>query len=130
MEQHTEIAQPRSIFGRRKVVPRATVVDGKTHNRVFLTETLGELGLIAHECPADPCSIMDTAPDLVVLGISGGDAVEISRILHCLADAAFDGSAGGHVFQFHNITSQDLKLGVRWNLDSPPVYQPPLVTKG
>ncbi len=92
MEQHTEIAQPRSIFGRRKVVPRATVVDGKTHNRVFLTETLGELGLIAHECPADPCSIMDTAPDLVVLGISGGDAVEISRILHCLADAAFDGS--------------------------------------
>jgi opacity protein-like surface antigen len=44
-------------------------------------------------------------------------------------DAAFDGSAGGHVFQFHNITSQDLKLGVRWNLDSPPVYAP-LVTKG
>ena len=45
-------------------------------------------------------------------------------------DAAFDGSAGGHVFQFHNITSQDLKLGVRWNLDSPPAYAPPLVTKG
>jgi opacity protein-like surface antigen len=45
-------------------------------------------------------------------------------------DAAFDGSAGGHVFQFHNITSHDLKLGVRWNLDSPPAYVPPLVTKG
>jgi opacity protein-like surface antigen len=29
-----------------------------------------------------------------------------------------------------DITSHDLKLGVRWNLDSPPVYAPPLVTKG
>jgi opacity protein-like surface antigen len=45
-------------------------------------------------------------------------------------DAAFDGSAGGHVFQFHNITSQDVKLGVRWNLESPPMYAPPLITKG
>jgi opacity protein-like surface antigen len=45
-------------------------------------------------------------------------------------DSTFDHSAGGHVFQFHNITSQDLKLGVRWNLDSPPMYAPPLVTKG
>ena len=46
------------------------------------------------------------------------------------ADTTFDHSAGGHVFQFHNITSQDVKLGVRWNLWSPPVYVPPLVTKG
>jgi opacity protein-like surface antigen len=45
-------------------------------------------------------------------------------------DMAFDHSAGGHVFQFHNITSQDVKLGVRWNLESPPAYAPPLVTKG
>jgi opacity protein-like surface antigen len=30
-----------------------------------------------------------------------------------------------------DITSHDLKLGVRWNLESPPVYAPPpLVTKG
>ena len=45
-------------------------------------------------------------------------------------DQAFDHSAGGHVFQFHDITSHDVKLGVRWNLDSPPAYVPPLVTKG
>jgi opacity protein-like surface antigen len=45
-------------------------------------------------------------------------------------DSTFDHSAGGHVFQFHNITSQDVKLGVRWNLWSPPAYAPPLVTKG
>ena len=45
-------------------------------------------------------------------------------------DSTFDHTAGGHVFQFHNITSQDVKLGVRWNLESPPAYAPPLVTKG
>jgi opacity protein-like surface antigen len=31
---------------------------------------------------------------------------------------------------FKNITSHDLKLGVRWNLESPPDYAPPLVRKG
>ncbi|THD47441.1 MAG: porin family protein [Bradyrhizobium sp.] len=45
-------------------------------------------------------------------------------------DATFDRSAGGHVFTFKNITSQDLMLGVRWNLDSPQVYAPPLIRKG
>jgi opacity protein-like surface antigen len=34
-------------------------------------------------------------------------------------------------FLMKDITSQDVKLGVRWNLDSPPVYEPPpLVRKG
>jgi opacity protein-like surface antigen len=45
-------------------------------------------------------------------------------------DTTFDRQAGGHVFTFKNITSQDLMLGVRWNLDSPQVYAPPLVRKG
>ncbi len=31
---------------------------------------------------------------------------------------------------FKNITSHDLKLGVRWDLTSPPVYAPPLMRKG
>ena len=31
---------------------------------------------------------------------------------------------------FKNITSHDLKLGVRWNLDSAPIYAPPLIRKG
>jgi opacity protein-like surface antigen len=31
---------------------------------------------------------------------------------------------------FKDITSHDLKLGVRWNLESPPTYAPPLVRKG
>ena len=32
--------------------------------------------------------------------------------------------------QFKDITSHDLTLGVRWELDSPPVYAPPLIRKG
>jgi opacity protein-like surface antigen len=43
----------------------------------------------------------------------------------------FTGFQAGHVFKFNDITSHDLMLGVRWNLDSPAVYAPPpLVTKG
>ena len=44
--------------------------------------------------------------------------------------SAFDGSVHGHVFKFNHITSHDVKLGVRWDSDSPPVYPPPLITKG
>jgi hypothetical protein len=29
-----------------------------------------------------------------------------------------------------DITSHDLTLGVRWNLESAPVYAPPLIRKG
>jgi opacity protein-like surface antigen len=47
------------------------------------------------------------------------------------ADNAFDNSAGGHAFKFHDITSHDVKLGVRWNFDNPPPPpMMPLVRKG
>jgi len=43
----------------------------------------------------------------------------------------FDGTPTGlSSFQYRDITSHDLKLGVRWNLESPQVYAPPLVRKG
>jgi opacity protein-like surface antigen len=44
----------------------------------------------------------------------------------------FDGSAGGHPFTFKNITSNDLKMGFRWNFDNPPPPPPmmPLIRKG
>ena len=45
--------------------------------------------------------------------------------------ATFDGSSSGHVFNFHDITSHDLMLGVRWNFDNPaPAPMMPLVRKG
>ena len=43
---------------------------------------------------------------------------------------AFDGSVVADPFILKNITSNDIKLGVRWSLESPPVYAPPLITKG
>jgi opacity protein-like surface antigen len=45
---------------------------------------------------------------------------------------SFDGVTvvNGSGFVMRGITSNDVKLGVRWNLESPPVYAPPLVTKG
>jgi opacity protein-like surface antigen len=44
----------------------------------------------------------------------------------------YNGFTRGVAMQFKDITSHDLKLGVRWNLDSPPAYAPPppLVRKG
>ena len=45
--------------------------------------------------------------------------------------STFDGFNKGNVFKFNNITSNDLKLGLRWELNAPPVYAPPpLVRKG
>ena len=43
----------------------------------------------------------------------------------------FTGFTRGRTIQFKDITSNDLKIGVRWDLGAPPVYAPPpLVTKG
>jgi opacity protein-like surface antigen len=46
--------------------------------------------------------------------------------------SSFDGSnAGPSSFQFQNLTSQDLRLGVRWTCcDVPPPAPPPLIRKG
>jgi len=41
-----------------------------------------------------------------------------------------DGFTTNHAMTFKDITSHDLKLGVRWNLESPPAYAPPLMRKG
>jgi len=44
---------------------------------------------------------------------------------------AFNASPSPYVFQFNNITSQDVKIGLRWAINPTPVYvPPPLVTKG
>jgi opacity protein-like surface antigen len=42
----------------------------------------------------------------------------------------FNGFTRGRTVQFKDITSSDLKLGVRWELNSPPAYEPPLIRKG
>jgi len=42
----------------------------------------------------------------------------------------FVGFTRGRTMQFKDITSNDLKFGVRWELNNPQVYAPPLVRKG
>ena len=44
--------------------------------------------------------------------------------------STFDGNTTNNGFKFKDITSHDVKLGVRWQLDTPPVYAPPLIRKG
>ncbi|MGY8667329.1 outer membrane beta-barrel protein [Bradyrhizobium sp. UFLA05-109] len=64
--------------------------------------------------------------DLAYRYISLGDAVTGPT-------NSFDGVTvvNRSAFTVKDLTSHDLTLGVRWNLDSPPVYAPPpLVTKG
>jgi len=45
---------------------------------------------------------------------------------------SFDGVTvvNGTPFQFHDITSQDVRLGVRWLFGEPPAPPPPLIRKG
>ena len=44
---------------------------------------------------------------------------------------AFDGTNNiNNPTTFRSITSHDVKIGVRWDLADPPVYQPPLIRKG
>jgi len=45
---------------------------------------------------------------------------------------SFDGVTvvNGSGFVMKDITSHDLKLGVRWDLETPPVYAPPIIRKG
>jgi opacity protein-like surface antigen len=46
--------------------------------------------------------------------------------------STFTGTTTNNVFYFKDITSHDVKLGVRWSLDAGPVYapQPPIIRKG
>ncbi|BAL79205.1 outer membrane protein [Bradyrhizobium cosmicum] len=70
--------------------------------------------------------------------VNPGFTVELAYSYMNLGDGApgnyrlFDNSASGPTsIKIKDITSHDVKLGVRWELNSPqPAYMPPLVTKG
>ena len=76
-------AIPATGFGRRKVVPRVCIADGKPHIRNFLRESLEELGFVACDC-GDASKIADTViehqSDLVVLGLSAGGIAANSQL--------------------------------------------------
>jgi opacity protein-like surface antigen len=70
--------------------------------------------------------------------VSPGFTVELAYRYINLGDGltgatnSFDGVTvvNGSGFTMKDITSQDVKLGVRWELYSPPAYAPPLIRKG
>ena len=87
------LAQSHTTFGRRKVVPRVCVADGKKHLRAFLTDILEDLGFVTGECAKadDLEEILATLlPDLVVIGVSV-DGIEAGKILEILVRRQFGG---------------------------------------
>lgn len=68
--------------------------------------------------------------------VTPGMTVELGYSYMNLGDAAtgpvstYEGYTRGVSMQFKDITSHDLKLGVRWSLDAAPSYAPPLIRKG
>lgn len=87
------LARTNTTFGRRKVVPRVCVADGKRHLRAFLTDILEDLGFVTSECAQadDLEEILATQlPDLVVIGVSV-DGIEAGKILEILVRREFGG---------------------------------------
>ena len=86
-------AIPATAFGRRKIVPRVCIADGKPHIRNFLREALEELGFIVTDC-SDAAKIADAViehqSDLVVLGLSAG-GIAANAQLEALREVDFRG---------------------------------------
>lgn len=89
----SNLAWTNTTFGRRKVVPRVCVADGKRHLRAFLTDILEDLGFVTSECAqaGDLEEILATQlPDLVIIGVSV-DGIEAGKILEILVRREFGG---------------------------------------
>lgn len=80
-------------FGKRRIVPRALIVDDKPHIREFFQDALDELGFIASQCE-QPSNLAATLavqePELVVLGLSGG-GIAANGVLETLSGIGFSG---------------------------------------
>jgi EAL domain-containing protein (putative c-di-GMP-specific phosphodiesterase class I) len=84
---------PAASFGRRKVVPRACIAEGKAHIRDFLREALEELGFIVSECDG-AAKVAEAAAehqsDLIVLGLSAG-GIAANTTLERLRESGYRG---------------------------------------
>lgn len=83
----------RRTFGKRKIAPRACVIDSKQHLQTFLSEALEELGFIVCRCASAAEldeSIGTHHPDLIVFGLSAG-GMEAARALESAAAQDFGG---------------------------------------
>ncbi len=120
------LAQTNTIFGRRKVVPRVCVADGKKHLRAFLTEILEDFGFVTSECAkADDLEEILTThlPDLVVIGVSV-DGIEAGKILEILVRREFGGKVLAIGARESIIVRAVRQVGVEYGL----AMLPPLTT--
>lgn len=120
------IERKATTFGRRKVTPRACIVEGKRHLRAFLREVLEDLGFVTSECGhVDELTgvLASDLPDLVLFGIAV-DGLEPGKILEALVRAQF----GSKVLAVGAAASIVLKavqqVGSEYGLD----MLPPLTT--
>jgi EAL domain-containing protein (putative c-di-GMP-specific phosphodiesterase class I)/CheY-like chemotaxis protein len=86
-------ADNRQTFGKRRVAPRACVLDSKPHLQTFLSEALEELGFIVCRCASAGGlghALEQHYPDLIVFGLSAG-GVEAARSIEIAAKQGFKG---------------------------------------
>jgi EAL domain-containing protein (putative c-di-GMP-specific phosphodiesterase class I)/CheY-like chemotaxis protein len=98
MMDYAQVENAFATFGRRKVVPRACIADGKPHIRNFLREALEDLGFVTCECDdADALRsvVSEQRPDLFVLGLSAG-GLAANAMLEEMQAMAF----AGHILLF------------------------------
>ena len=95
-------------------------------------------GRSPNACSAIPLTLAGSSrADGAAIGLADATAWKSNFCAIDLGNAAtgvvsdFTGFANNHTMGFKDITSHDLTLGVRWNLYSPPPYEPmPVVRKG
>jgi len=81
------------LFGHRRMVPRACIVDSKPHIRTFLADALEDIGFITQHCARaqDVATLLsDGPPDLFVLGLLTPES-DVTKVLSTLASHHYAG---------------------------------------
>ena len=120
-----------ATFGRRKVIPRVCIAEGKKHLRTFLAEILEDLGFVTSECAkADELGEILAAqvPDIIVLGVSV-DGIEAGKILEILVRREFGGKVLAIGARESIIVKAVRQVGEEYGLAMLPPLTPPFATE-
>lgn len=118
-------------FGRRKVIPRACIAEGKKHLRTFLADILEDLGFVTSECAkVDELGEILAAqvPDIVILGVSV-DGIEAGKILETLVRQEFGGKVLAIGARESIIVKAVRQVGEEYGLAMLPPLTPPFATE-
>jgi EAL domain-containing protein (putative c-di-GMP-specific phosphodiesterase class I) len=118
-------------FGRRKIAPRACVLD-KPHLQKLLCETLEEAGFVARRLERDgdvAALLAEYQPDLFLVGLSSG-GIEAAQLLEVLAALGFTGRILVVGEPASLMTKSVQQLGSELGLGMLPVLSTPFSEKG